>query len=494
MGKERALTLATEPTSRRATTHGLILVVDDDPSICDTLTTMLQFKGFRTAVARTGGAALEMAREIVPDLVLLDVMMPEMDGLAICREMKADPRLRDVRILMVTARNGRQDVVQALEVGASDYVTKPFFIDELVARIRTNLEAKRYYDDLAAMLRITRAVSSSLAIDTVLFTIVSELAETVQSDRASLIKIVDPWSGYVVSTRDDPNMRNFRIDLEAYPEIQRADEERRVVVVDDSETDPLTAPVAHRLPYRKSIMIVPLEVQHENLGRYVLQSSREYRPYTEPEVKFAQVVASAAANGLENAALYEQTESDNRRLTTLANTDDLTTLFNHRHFYHRLEEEYKRAERYGSDLSLILLDLDLFKQVNDTYGHQRGDAVLRELATVLTRATRETDTLARYGGEEFAVLLPETNLVGAFQQAERLRREVKSHYFEALQGKPVTISCGVTCLPFSQAQEGFKAPRHRQDALIAWADQALYTAKRGGRDRSVTSEARTSPE
>jgi diguanylate cyclase (GGDEF)-like protein len=203
-------------------------------------------------------------------------------------------------------------------------------------------------------------------------------------------------------------------------------------------------------------------------------------------------VANAAANGLANAALYEQAEIDNQRLTRLANTDDQTGLYNHRYFYQRLEEEFKRADRYGSDLSLILLDIDHFKQVNDTYGHQQGDAVLRELAAVLHRTIRETDLLARYGGEEFAVLLPETNLAGTYQQAERLRRQVKAHYFEALMGKPLTISCGVACLPF--ATETFTVPRQRQDALISWADQALYTAKRGGRDRTITFEGRQSHE
>ena len=189
-------------TPRRALSQGYILVVDDDPSICDTLTTMLQYKGYRTTVARNGREALAIAREDPPDLVLLDVMMPEVDGLHACRAFKQDPELADVRVLMVTARNGREDVVLALEAGASDYVTKPFFIDELVARIRTNLEVKRYNDDLAAMLRISQAVSSSLDIDRVLYTIVSELAEVVQSDRASLIKIVDHQSGYVVATQD----------------------------------------------------------------------------------------------------------------------------------------------------------------------------------------------------------------------------------------------------------------------------------------------------
>ena len=453
---------------------------------------MLQFKGYRTSVARNGKEAIDIARNYPPDLVLLDVMMPEVDGVTVCRTFREDPHLRDVRILMLTARSGRQDVVRALEAGASDYVTKPFFFDELVARIRTNMEVKRYHDDLAAMLRISQAVSSSLDSDKVLYTIVSELGEVVQSDRASLIKVADRETGYVVATRDDPEIRNLRIDLLDYPEIQKAFAERRVVVVDDTHSDPLTAEVREKIPDRKSVLIVPLEIQRADLGDYVLLSSRGFRPYSEPEIKFAQVVASAAANGLSNAALYEQAAIDNQRLATLANTDDLTKLHNHRHFYQRLEEEYKRAERYRSDLSLILLDLDLFKSVNDTHGHQRGDAVLRELANVLLRSIRETDLLARYGGEEFAVLLPETSLAGAFRQAERMRQAVKAHYFEALQGQTLTISCGVACMPFSS--DVFTEPRHQQDALIAWADQALYTAKRGGRDRSITAEARSAEE
>jgi len=204
--------------------------VDDDPSICDTLTTMLQFKGYRTSVARNGKEAIDIARSHPPDLVLLDVMMPEVDGVTVCRTFREDPRLRDVRILMLTARSGRQDVVRALEAGASDYVTKPFFFDELVARIRTNMEVKRYHDDLAAMLRISQAVSSSLDSDKVLYTIVSELGEVVQSDRASLIKVADRETGYVVATRDDPEIRNLRIDLLDYPEIQKAFVERHPVL------------------------------------------------------------------------------------------------------------------------------------------------------------------------------------------------------------------------------------------------------------------------
>ncbi len=245
---------------------------------------MLQFKGYRTSVARNGREALEIARQEPPDLVLLDVMMPEVDGLAVCRIFKQDPRLKDVRILMLTAKSGREDVVVALEAGASDYVTKPFFFDELDARIRTNLEVKRYHDDLAAMLRISQAVSSSLDSDEVLFTIVSELGAVVKSDRVSLIKVIDDRTGYLVATREEPEMRNQELSLEEYPEILKAASERRVVVIDDTDNDPLLADVTERIPGRKSVLIVPLDV-HKQLGEYVLLSSREHRPYTRPEIR-----------------------------------------------------------------------------------------------------------------------------------------------------------------------------------------------------------------
>ena len=168
----------------------------------------------------------------------------------------------------------------------------------------------------------------------------------------SLIKVIDDRTGYLVATREEPEMRNQEISLEEYPEILKAASERRVVVIDDTDNDPLLADVTERIPGRKSVLIVPLDV-HKELGEYVLLSSRTPRPYTRPEIRFAQVVASAAANGLANAALYEQAAVDNQRLSTLANTDDLTGLYNHRHFYQRLEDEFKRAERYNSDLGLI---------------------------------------------------------------------------------------------------------------------------------------------
>lgn len=120
-----------------------ILVVDDDPSILETLTTMLRFKGYVTEVAANGRRALEAMKEFEPDLVLLDIMLPDIDGYEICRRIKSDPLTSDIPVLIVSARTRREEVVNLLELGANDYITKPFFLDEVIARVRTNLEAKK---------------------------------------------------------------------------------------------------------------------------------------------------------------------------------------------------------------------------------------------------------------------------------------------------------------------------------------------------------------
>ncbi|WIG98823.1 diguanylate cyclase [Myxococcus sp. SDU36] len=162
-------------------------------------------------------------------------------------------------------------------------------------------------------------------------------------------------------------------------------------------------------------------------------------------------------------------------LQRLSSTDGLTGVHNHRHFQERLREEFRRAQRYDDALSLILLDLDYFKEINDKYGHSAGDGVLRDVAAALTRGVRETDLVARYGGEEFAVLLPRTHLTGALTVAERVRRELRALRLEVEDGLQVTASFGVSCFP------------HRTvltpEQLLLTADEALYQAKRDGRDR-----------
>jgi two-component system cell cycle response regulator len=165
-------------------------------------------------------------------------------------------------------------------------------------------------------------------------------------------------------------------------------------------------------------------------------------------------------------------------MKTLAVTDSLTGLYNHNFFYTRLEEEFNRALRYNTTLSIIMMDIDDFKKINDTYGHRTGDMVLKEMANVIRKLVRKTDVVSRYGGEEFAIILPHTNLEGAEEEADRIRENILKHEYPGLSKQTISVSLGVA----AYAQKG--AIINSGD-LVNLADTALYEAKRSGKNRVV---------
>jgi diguanylate cyclase (GGDEF)-like protein len=215
----------------------------------------------------------------------------------------------------------------------------------------------------------------------------------------------------------------------------------------------------------------PSDGEDKVLG--VISVARTARPFTEGEKELFFYLASQAAVSIENVDLHETVQRQ-------AVTDELTGLFNHRRFQEVIDMEVERARRFGTGLGLIMFDIDNFKSVNDTYGHLQGDQVLREIARVLRESAREIDEPARYGGEEMAVALPQTDLEGAYQFAERLRRRIEELDIRLLDGDGhlnITASFGAAALPESSDAD--------KDALVAAADQALYRAKRLGKNRVV---------
>jgi diguanylate cyclase (GGDEF)-like protein len=208
----------------------------------------------------------------------------------------------------------------------------------------------------------------------------------------------------------------------------------------------------------------------------VISIARRGREFTDQERDLFAYLAGQATLSIENVDLHETVQQQ-------AVTDELTGLFNVRQFHSRLDNEIERAERFGQPMSLVMLDIDKFKSVNDTYGHQQGDRVLVEVARVLRRLSRDVDLPARYGGEEMAVVLPQTDLRGAELGAERMRAAIEGMQIQRLDGGgllPITASFGVASFP-SQAAD--------KTSLIAAADAALYRAKRGGRNRVERAEA-----
>ena len=303
-----------------------ILVVDDQEDNIDILQARLTAWGFDTTTASDGGQAMASVEANPPDLILLDVMMPVMDGREVARRIKGNPNLPFIPIIMQTALDSTESKVEGLEAGADDYITKPIEFKELEARIRSMLRIKRLQEALA--------------------------------DR-----------------------------------------------------------------------------------------ERELR-------------------------------EANERLTFMSQTDGLTGLHNRRHLEDSLSEMFAHSDRLGEPLTCVMCDLDKFKSVNDTYGHQAGDAVLRQFSDILRAEAREIDKIGRYGGEEFMILLPGTVLDAGVTFAERVRKHVEEHTFTFDGGTlHKTVSCGVA---------GWPHPRiSNTDKLVCAADDALYVAKETGRNRVV---------
>ncbi|MEW6325614.1 MAG: diguanylate cyclase [Nitrospirota bacterium] len=308
----------------------ILLIVDDTASVRQAVRgVMASTKLFETILeADTGLQALDLMQRTPVDMLISDVVMSPLDGYKLTATVKRQPRYKSLPVILLTSQADSEDKVKGLEVGANDYVTKPFDHGELIARVKNLIRIK---------------------------------------------------------------------------ELQQ-------------------------------------EVEEKNAALAVL----------------------------------------NQRLETMAITDELTGLFNRRHFIERVQQEFARSKRYHLPLSCLMIDIDNFKMINDRWGHQTGDAVLKELGALLKRSRRTHDLVARYGGEEFIVILCQTDHNGAMQSAEQVRKAIEGHAFSAADGRPlqVTASVGVSSYPAPDVVQ--------PDDLVRVADGALYQAKRTGKNRVIS--------
>jgi diguanylate cyclase (GGDEF)-like protein len=311
-------------------TRGRILLVDDEPVNLKLLCHTLQLKGFETTTALSGTEVLQfLAAAALPDIILLDVIMPGIGGYELCRKLKDDPKYCKIPVIFLTGLTDSEDIVKGFNAGAVDYVRKPFNVAELLARVETHMEIKRS-------------------------------RETIERQKAEL-------------------------------------EERK------------------------------------------------------KELEAA------------NATLYKRSI-----------TDSLTGICNRQYILDRLRQEMERSKRYGSVFSLLMLDIDHFKKVNDTYGHVEGDAALIRFSQAIVRSLRTVDILGRYGGEEFLAILPETDLKGAVVAAERIRLAMSETGNPVSGVKPMTVSIGAA-----------RYQGEDEKAFIGTVDGLLYKAKQSGRNTVV---------
>jgi diguanylate cyclase (GGDEF)-like protein len=315
------------------------------------------------------------------------------------------------------------------------------------------MEEKRRADVMA---EITRSLSSSLNSQEIFYLIVRRLCEVFDAVDCSIVSLdTQNRTGKVLVHSGERTVKATELDLAAYPEFEQANEAR----------DLLFVPEAIREGTPHSVVVMPMLAQENVLGLIHVQLKGKWEALSEADERFFRVMSLTAANALRNAQLFEEMEHR-------ARTDFLTGLPNHRFFQATLSTELVRAQRHNHPLSLLIIDLDFLKDVNDKFGHPTGDTVIRSVGETIRISCRDFDFAARYGGEEFTVILPETPLTGAIQVADRIRERISFMVFPGVGH--ITASIGVSNYPVNALGK---------EDLIRVADQALYIAKNNGRDR-----------
>jgi two-component system cell cycle response regulator len=467
-----------------------ILVADDDQALSRTLSWILKENGYDVLTIPGGERLFEHLQAGQFDLLLLDIMMPRVDGLQLLQKVKADPRFKDLPVLMISSMPPEEATVRSLGLGAADFIPKPFRVRELLARVKAHLRVGRELTEARAeartrteMMDIMQEVTASLKPDEIYQILVRRVAQGLNISRCSIVIAgPDEHTGTVVAAFENPQLHNHPVDLRRYPEIQRALHGGDVVLVRDTTTDPLYTGVreewvAEGKPVQtRSAIALRFSLKQEPAGVFFLRTTTEDTPLNEQDVQFAGEVINAAVASLERAYDLENAVMGQEQMRHLAETDPLTNCFNRRALMEKLEQEMDRAARYATMLTGLMVDIDNFKQINDTHGHLVGDRVLKQLANLLKREQRSVDIVARYGGEEFVVLLPETTNAESRNFAERILRRVATHDFgEAGHPVRVTISVGIASYPDERVSDG--------ESLLRLADTHLYRAKSDGRNR-----------
>jgi two-component system cell cycle response regulator len=453
-----------------------ILVVDDVLANVRLLEARLSAEYFDVATATSGQEALVICERAECDIVLLDVMMPDMDGFEVCRRLKANPATHHIPVVMVTALDQAADRVEGLQAGADDFLTKPVSDVVLVARVRSLVRLKMMTDEL----RMRAVTSKEIGLQNPAR---DSIADSGRSGRILLV--------------DDRESSYERL-------IATLTSEHTV----DVESDPSEA-LFHAADGNYDLMIVSLSLENFDALRLCSQVRSLERTRTVPILAIVEVEDNPRLmRGLEigvndylmrpvdkNELLarvrtqvrkkrYTERLRDNMQMSIeMAITDALTGLHNRRYMESHLTTLVEQAAARGKPLTVLVLDVDYFKAINDTFGHDAGDDVLREFAVRVKKSIRGIDLACRFGGEEFVVVMPETDMAVAAVVAERLRRRIASEPFAINQGArkiEVTISIGLAAL--ASAEDG-------ATHILKRADQALYRAKRDGRNRVVADAA-----
>jgi two-component system, cell cycle response regulator len=453
-----------------------VLVVDDVTANVKLLEARLSAEYFDVVTAMSGREALTICERAECDLVLLDVIMPDMDGFEVCRRLKTNPATHHIPVVMVTALDQPSDRVRGLEAGADDFLTKPTPELALIARVRSLARLKMVTDEL----RMRAVTSHEIGIE-------SPAREAVaDAGRGGRVLIVDDRpSSYERSASTLATEHSVEIEADPSEALFRAADGNYDLVIVSLGLESFDAlrlcSQIRSLDRTRNVPILAVTEPEDN-ARMVRGLEIGVNDYLMRPIDKNELLARARSQVRKRR--YTERLRDNVQISIeMAITDALTGLFNRRYMENHLGTLVEQASARGKPLAVMVLDIDYFKSINDTYGHDAGDDVLREFALRVKRSIRGIDLACRCGGEEFVIVMPETDMAVAAMVAERLRRRIASEPFVISQGArsiPVTLSIGIGAL------------RGRDDtaaALLKRADQALYRAKRDGRNRVVPDAA-----
>ena len=446
-----------------------ILVVDDIEANVKLLEAKLSAEYYEVMSATDGVTALAMAAAEKPDIILLDVMMPGMDGFQVCRRLKEDAATRHIPVVLVTALDGRADRISGLEAGADEFLTKP--IDDIImfARVRSLTRLKLVIDELrereasGRRMGVIGGVASRQAGTGGRVLIVDDNERQAQRIHAELSiehrPLIEPDPEKAHLTARGP------VDLVIVNAAARSFDGLRFAAMLRSDEVTRNLPILAIFdPDDRSRAVKALELGVNDLLAKPIDP-QELSARTRTQIKRKRYT-DFLRNNLDNSL-------------ELAVTDQLTGLHNRRYMIGQLEALVQRAQRGGAPVAALLIDIDHFKKINDSFGHDVGDEVLREFAVRLATNVRAIDLPCRYGGEEFVIIMPDTSATDAGRIAERIRRYISGSPFRVAGGSElltVTISIGVA----ATLGEGDHA-----EALLKRADEAVYEAKAAGRNRVI---------
>jgi two-component system, cell cycle response regulator len=441
-----------------------VLVVDDSAANRKLLEARLQDEYFEVVGAASGAEAITLAQRWSPDIILLDVLMPVMDGFEACRRLKAQPATAHIPVVMVTSLNDQHERVRGLDAGADDFLVKPVDQATLFARLRALLRVKQVLDAWRLRAETVRDLG---------FEPPSAPPEDFEGAKVLLLSdnAAEAAALSAALATDGMELEQYRDEKLVWARLQdpKAHYDLVLTSLPMPEGDPLR--LASRLRAEAETRDLPLMlIADEEQRDLVLRafelgaSDHLLRPINEQELR------ARVRNQVRRRRYQLRLRAEFDRSLELAVTDALTGLRNRRYVFRHLES----LLRAGTACGVLMIDVDRFKPLNDYYGHAAGDAALREVAARLREHVRASDVVARYGGEEFLVVMSGAGAEETAVIAERLRVAIGERPIDLGQAKlPVTVSIG----------SALSASNSEGEALIAAADSAMYRAKALGRNR-----------